>query len=54
MELILLMVGASIALSALFVLAFILAAGRGQFDDLDSPAKRILHDQPGNISRDPK
>jgi cbb3-type cytochrome oxidase maturation protein len=31
-------------LAAVAVLAFIWAVRRGQFDDLDTPAVRILHD----------
>lgn len=29
------------------VAAFVWAARRGQFDDLDTPAMRALHDDPG-------
>jgi len=29
------------------VIAFVWAARRGQFDDLDTPAMRALHDDPG-------
>lgn len=29
------------------VLGFVWAARRGQFDDLDTPAMRALHDDPG-------
>lgn len=32
-------------LGAVFVGLFILAARDGQFDDLDDPPERILHDQ---------
>ena len=28
------------------VWAFVWAADRGQFDDLDTPAMRLLHDEP--------
>ena len=28
------------------VVAFVLSARRGQFDDLDTPAMRMLHDEP--------
>jgi cbb3-type cytochrome oxidase maturation protein len=40
---ILLPVAACLAAGA--VAAFIWAVGRGQFDDLDTPAVRILHDE---------
>jgi cbb3-type cytochrome oxidase maturation protein len=42
------------------VIGFVWAARRGQFDDLDTPAMRVLHDdagrQPANgsgVTRDP-
>jgi cbb3-type cytochrome oxidase maturation protein len=28
------------------VIAFVVSARRGQFDDLDTPAERMLHDEP--------
>jgi cbb3-type cytochrome oxidase maturation protein len=28
------------------VIAFVVSARRGQFDDLDTPAVRMLHDEP--------
>ncbi len=34
------------------VLAFIWASGRGQFDDLDTPALRMLHDD-GEATHEP-
>lgn len=30
------------------VIAFVWAARKGQFDDLDTPAMRALHDDPGD------
>jgi cbb3-type cytochrome oxidase maturation protein len=33
------------------VVAFVVSARRGQFDDLDTPAVRMLHDEP--VSRPP-
>ena len=33
------------ALAVFFVIAFIWAVRRGQFDDLSTPAVRILHDE---------
>lgn len=35
----------AIFLSAGFVVAFIVAAGNGQFDDLETPAHRVLFDE---------
>ncbi len=34
----------AVALGAVFVILFLRAARDGQFDDLDDPAVRILHD----------
>ncbi len=34
----------AVLLGAVFVVLFILAARSGQFDDLDDPPERILHD----------
>lgn len=44
MHLIILMVLASLVLATLFVLIFIWATRQGQFDDLESPAHRMLFD----------
>jgi cbb3-type cytochrome oxidase maturation protein len=33
------------------VIAFVVSARRGQFDDLDTPAVRMLHDEPASHSR---
>lgn len=41
----------AIVLAAAAVGAFIWAARRGQFDDLDSPRLRILGDDPGTGDR---
>lgn len=38
---------AAVALGAVFVILFLSAARHGQFDDLDDPAERILHDDRG-------
>ncbi len=35
----------AVALAIFFVVSFIWAVRRGQFDDLTTPAVRILHDQ---------
>ena len=34
----------AVILGAVFVVLFVLAARSGQFDDLDDPPERILHD----------
>jgi cbb3-type cytochrome oxidase maturation protein len=34
----------AVLLGAVFVVLFVLAARSGQFDDLDDPPERILHD----------
>jgi len=34
----------AVILGAVFAVLFVLAAARGQFDDLDDPPERILHD----------
>ena len=36
------------------VAAFVWAARRGQFDDLETPAMRALHDDPGETKPPPK
>jgi len=33
------------------VVAFVVSARRGQFDDLDTPAVRMLHDEPASRSQ---
>ena len=37
----------ALAIVAAAVAAFVWASRRGQFDDLDTPALRALHDDPG-------
>lgn len=40
---------------AVTVVAFVWATNRGQFDDLDTPAVRMLHDdEPGSPPRGPQ
>lgn len=34
----------ALLLGGLFAVLFLVAAARGQFDDLDDPPERILHD----------
>lgn len=36
------------------VIGFVWAARRGQFDDLDTPAMRVLHDDVGEQTGPPK
>jgi cbb3-type cytochrome oxidase maturation protein len=36
----------ALSLGACFAVLFLLAARAGQFDDLDDPPERILHDDP--------
>jgi cbb3-type cytochrome oxidase maturation protein len=35
------------------VIAFVVSARRGQFDDLDTPAVRMLHDEPAGRPNGP-
>jgi cbb3-type cytochrome oxidase maturation protein len=44
MNIIFLTLGVSIAIALLFLGAFIWAAGKGQYDDLDTPGHRMLLD----------
>lgn len=46
MEIISLMLPTALLLGAAFVTAFIWASRRGQFDDLETPALRILFEEP--------
>jgi cbb3-type cytochrome oxidase maturation protein len=41
----------AVVLSLLAALAFMWATGRGQFDDLDTPAVRLLNDELGERPR---
>ncbi|MCA9489573.1 MAG: cbb3-type cytochrome oxidase assembly protein CcoS [Alphaproteobacteria bacterium] len=44
MNIVVLLIPVAIGLGAVFALLFVAAARSGQFDDLDDPAERILHD----------
>lgn len=44
MEGMILLLPLAIALGGLFAALFLRAVAQGQFDDLDDPAERILHD----------
>lgn len=46
MSVLFLVLPVAVLLSALSVVAFAWAARRGQFDDLQTPALRMLHDEP--------
>jgi cbb3-type cytochrome oxidase maturation protein len=45
MDVILLLLPLAITLGAIFASLFVHAARSGQFDDLDDPPERILHDE---------
>lgn len=42
MDIVILLIVASMSLAVLFLCCFIWAVGRGQFDDLQTPALRVL------------
>lgn len=44
MNALLYLVPIAVALGAVFAILFVLAVRSGQFDDLDDPPERILHD----------
>lgn len=44
MNALLYLVPIAVALGAVFVILFVMAVRSGQFDDLDDPPERILHD----------
>ena len=44
MEAIVLLLPIALLLGGVFAVLFLVAAARGQFDDLDDPPERILHD----------
>lgn len=44
MNIILFMVSMALILSSIFVFAYYWAASRGQFDDMETPALRVLKD----------
>ena len=44
MKIIFLVLPIALVIVGVAVLAFVWAARRGQFDDLDTPAMRVLHD----------
>lgn len=43
----------SLVVAAGFLAAFVLAARRGEFDDLDTPAHRMLEDEDDDAGRIP-
>lgn len=50
MNIIVLLIPIAILLAATFVTAFIWSARKGQYDDLDTPAMRIIFDDETNKS----
>lgn len=44
MNALLLLIPVAVGLAAVFLVLFLGAAGSGQFEDLDDPPTRILHD----------
>lgn len=50
MSVVYLMIPAALLLAGLGVLAFIIAAKKGQFDDLDTPAFRAVFDDDSEIN----
>lgn len=44
MDAVLFLLPIAVLLGALFAVMFVVAAARGQFDDLDDPPERMLHD----------
>ncbi len=44
MNAVLLLLPIALLLGAVFVILFVMAVRSGQFDDLDDPPERILHD----------
>jgi cbb3-type cytochrome oxidase maturation protein len=44
MDAILFLLPLAVILGAIFAIMFVVAAARGQFDDLDDPPERILRD----------
>lgn len=44
MNALLFLVPVALGLGVVFVILFLVAVQRGQFDDLDDPPERILHD----------
>lgn len=53
MTVIYLLIPVSIAVAAVFLLAFIRAVRSGQFDDTETPAMRMLLDDPKPLSTTP-
>ncbi len=48
MSAILILIAASLGMAALFLVVFILAVKRGQFEDTSTPSLRMLADEPAN------
>ncbi len=54
MNIVLLLIPLGLGLVGLAVAALFWAADSGQFDDLDTPARSILEDEPQTGTRDPR
>jgi cbb3-type cytochrome oxidase maturation protein len=52
MEVLTLLIPLALILGLLFLVLFIWAAKKGQFDDLDTPAKRMLFEEHSNKRKD--
>lgn len=53
MTILLMLIPLSLVLLAVSIGAFVWAVRKGQFDDLDTPALDILHDEPPTPPTDP-
>ncbi|MBI1307374.1 MAG: cbb3-type cytochrome oxidase assembly protein CcoS [Bacteroidetes bacterium] len=51
MKVIVILISASLLLALIFLGLFFTAVRKGQFDDLESPAMRMLNDKPGLTSK---
>ena len=52
MNIIFLTLGVSIAIALIFLAAFIWAASKGQYDDLETPGHRMLLDDDGTDTKE--
>jgi cbb3-type cytochrome oxidase maturation protein len=48
MKIIIMLIGISLLLATIFLIVFILATKKGQFDDLESPSFRLLDKETRN------
>ena len=54
MNIIFLTLGVSIAIAVVFLAAFVWATGRGQYDDLETPSRRMLLDDYESENTNPR